>query len=58
MNQKFVGVMVFYAVLTYLISPLLAYTIAGEKYLGTGFVVGSILSVLLWYIYGRTYVKN
>jgi len=58
LNERFIGVMVFYAVLTYLLSPFVAYLIAGEKHLGTGFIVGSILSILLWFFYGRGYVRT
>jgi hypothetical protein len=54
--QTFIGVMVFYIVLSYIIMPLIFfYTI--EKSLmsaGNGFVVGSILSIILWFTFRDT----
>jgi hypothetical protein len=46
----FVGVMVFYAVLSYVIMPAAFYFFV-EKNLnpaGNGFIVGSLVSVILW----------
>ena len=48
--NMFVGVMVFYAVLSYVIMPAAFYFFV-EKNLnsaGNGFIVGSLLSVVLW----------
>lgn len=50
----FSGIMAFYAVLTYLIFPVVFYYTMGKtlKAAGNGFVMGSVVSVLLWMFYG------
>jgi len=50
----FSGIMAFYAVLTYLIFPAIFYYTMGKslKAAGNGFVVGSVVSILLWFFYG------
>lgn len=50
--------MIFYMIVAYLVFPLLGYYISGKtlKGAGNGFVVGSLVSVVLWYIYGRKLV--
>jgi hypothetical protein len=48
--ETFIGIMAFYAVLTYLVFPVTFYYL-GKKNLvnaGYGFIVGSVVSVLLW----------
>ena len=52
--QKFIGIMVFYILLSYVIAPLISYYFMGKtlKAAGNGFVVGSIISIILWYSYG------
>lgn len=49
----FVGVMVFYAVLSYVVMPVAFYNFFGKNLnsAGNGFVVGSLVSVLLWYTF-------
>jgi hypothetical protein len=50
----FVGIMVFYAVITYLVFPVVSYY-AFQKSLaaaGNGFVAGSVLSLVLWFSFG------
>lgn len=51
---KYTGVMVFYAVLTYILFPAIAYLLFGKtlESVGNGFIVGSIVSVVLWKVYG------
>jgi len=46
--------MVFYAIVSYILGPLIFYFFLGKslKMAGHGFVVGSVLSILLWYFYG------
>ena len=58
LSSKFIGIMVFYIVLSYLIGPVIGYYFLGKttKSAGTGFVVGSILSIILWYSYGSKMV--
>ena len=53
--QTFIGIMLFYIVLTYLVFPLGFYYLV-EKSLGSagnGFVLGSIVSLALWMFFGR-----
>ena len=57
---KYTGVMAFYAVLTYILFPVIAYFLFGKtlEMVGNGFIVGSILSVILWKVYGVGLVKG
>jgi len=52
--------MAFYAVLTYIIFPAIAYFLFGKTLdaAGNGFIVGSIVSVILWRVYGVGLVKG
>lgn len=57
--QLFVGIMVFYVVLSHLAFPAAFYFFV-EKSLssaGNGFAVGSLVSVALWFGFGRKMVK-
>jgi hypothetical protein len=51
--NMFVGVMVFYAVLSYVVMPAVFYYFVEKNLVsaGNGFVVGSLFSVLLWYTF-------
>ncbi len=57
---KYTGVMAFYAVITYLLFPVIAYFLFGKtlEAAGNGFIVGSVISVVLWKIYGFGMVKG
>ncbi len=57
---KYAGVMVFYAVLTYILFPVIAYFLFGKtlEAAGNGFIVGSVVSVVLWKVYGFGLVKG
>ena len=52
--------MAFYAVLTYILFPVIAYFLFGKtlEAAGNGFIVGSIVSVVLWKVYGYGLVKG
>ena len=57
MNSKlttFLGIMGFYILLSYLIGPVIFYYVFGKtlQAAGNGFIVGSILSILLWHFAG------
>ena len=55
--QGFIGTMLFYVVLSYFVMPLVFFYFI-EKTLtsaGNGFVVGSVLSILLWFSF-RSYI--
>lgn len=57
--QKFLSIMGFYILLSYVMFPAGFYYFVEKSLLsaGNGFVVGSILSVALWYSFGRNMVK-
>lgn len=55
--QTFVGIMVFYAILTFLVFPYLFYSRKNTlESAGNGFVAGSVLSLVLWFMVGRSMV--
>ena len=56
---KYTSVMAFYAVLTYLLFPAIAYLAFGKtlEAAGNGFIVGSVVSVILWWSVGMGMVK-
>jgi hypothetical protein len=57
---KYTSVMVFYAVLTYLLFPAASYFFFGKtlEAAGNGFIVGSIVSIVLWRMVGTKMVKG
>ena len=57
---KYTGVMAFYAVLTYILFPAIAYFLFGKtlEAAGKGFIVGSVISVILWRMVGMGVVKG
>ena len=57
---KYGGIMAFYAVLTYILFPVIAYFLFGKtlEAAGNGFIVGSIASVILWRMVGMGMVKG
>jgi hypothetical protein len=54
----FISIMAFYAVLSSIIGPLIFYFIGGKslKMAGYGFVVFSIINIILWFKYGQKMV--
>ena len=54
----FLQIMAFYMILSYVISPLIGYYALDNtlKSAGTGYVVGSAISIVLWMNYGQTLV--
>lgn len=57
MFTEFWMVMFFYAILSSVIMPLIGYRFKGVSGLGQGYVVGSVLSVVLWFVVGKKYAK-
>ena len=57
---KYTGVMAFYAVLTYILFPVIAYFMFGKtlEAAGNGFIAGSGISVVLWKVFGYGLVKG
>ena len=54
-TQTFIGIMAFYIALSYIVFPLAFYYLV-EKSLssaGNGFILGSLISIVLWHFYGR-----
>ena len=56
-NSVFWQVMVFYALLSCVIAPLIGQHFRGSAGLGEGYIVGSVVSVLLWLVVGKKYAK-
>ena len=56
--QTFIGIMVFYAILTFVIFPVGFYYLVNNSLMtaGNGFVVGSLISIILWFAFGRTLI--
>jgi hypothetical protein len=56
----FAGVMIFYAILSYIVFPLFAYYVFDKSLVGAGngFVVGSIVSIVLWLTVGKSLVRS
>jgi hypothetical protein len=52
--STFIGIMVFYILLSYVIGPVLFYYAFGKtlKSAGNGFIVGSLVSITLWHFVG------
>jgi hypothetical protein len=57
---KYAGVMAFYAVLTYILFPVIAYFLFGKtlEAAGNGFIAGSVVSAVLWRMVGMGMVKG
>ncbi len=57
---KYGGVMAFYAVLTYILFPAIAYFLFGKtlEAVGNGFIIGSVVSIVLWRMVGMGMVKG
>jgi hypothetical protein len=56
--KTFINVMVFYIIVTYVAFPAGFYYFTNKSLAsaGNGFVAGSIVSLILWYKYGRKMV--
>ena len=54
----FIGIMIFYAVLSYILFPVVFYYLMGKSLAsaGIGFVVGSLISIMLWFGFGSKMV--
>jgi hypothetical protein len=57
--QMFLSIMVFYALLSYVIGPMVFYYTMGKtlKSAGNGFIAGSVLSIVLWLMFGSKMIK-
>jgi hypothetical protein len=57
MCKVFWQVMIFYAVLSCFIMPSLGYYFKGVNGLGQGYVIGTIVSLILWFTVGKKMAK-
>jgi hypothetical protein len=57
-TQTFIGIMIFYIILSYVAFPAAFYYFAGKSLAsaGNGFIVGSVISIILWLSVGRKMV--
>lgn len=57
-TTKFMQIMLFYAILACFLMPFIFYFFIhkSDRSAGNGFVLGSILSIMLWYSYGSKMV--
>ena len=58
-TQTFIGIMAFYALLTYVVFPLIFYYLGKKKLVnaGYGFIAGSIVSIGLWLSVGNKMIQ-
>ena len=56
---KFIQIMMFYVLLSFILFPLLSYYVFDNtlEIAGNGYVVGSIISLLLWQFYGKKLIR-
>ena len=55
--HMFVAIMAFYAFVTFILFPYLFYSRKNTlESAGNGFVAGSVLSVVLWFMIGRSMI--
>ena len=57
--QVFIGIMVFYALLAYVVFPVGFYYLVDKSLAsaGNGFIVGSVISVILWLFVGKNLIN-
>lgn len=58
MNTTFWMIMFFYALLSCFIMPYIGYYFMGVSGLSNGYVVGTILSLILWFTVGKKMSKT
>lgn len=54
--DKFWSVMLFYALLSCFIMPFLGKKFMGQGGLEKGYIMGTVVSMLLWFTFGKKYV--
>ena len=57
MISDFWKVMLFYALFSCFLMPLVVSRFKGHSGLGMGYVIGSIISVILWFVVGHKYAN-
>jgi hypothetical protein len=54
MVGTFIQIIIFYGIITLIIGPFIGYQIRNNfEDAGHGFVIGSIICIILWELYGR-----
>ncbi len=55
-NNMLIAAMVFYSILTYFVGPFIAMPFLSDETsaVAAGFVIGFIVSMLLWYTFGSS----
>jgi hypothetical protein len=58
--KTFISIMFFYIIITYVVFPAGFYYFTDKSLVsaGNGYVVGSIVSILLWYKFGRNMIPK
>jgi hypothetical protein len=51
--DNFWFVMIFYALLSGVVAPYIGYRLKGKTGLGEGYVIGTVLSLILWFTVGK-----
>lgn len=54
--DKFWSVMIFYALLSCFIMPFLGEKVMGPGGLEKGYIMGTVVSMILWFTFGKKYV--
>jgi hypothetical protein len=54
--DKFWSVMIFYALLSCFIMPFLGKKFMGQGGLEKGYIIGTVVSMILWFTVGKKYV--
>lgn len=57
-NNRLIYIMIFYAILSYIVGPMIGYYTMDRSDIsaGDGAVVGSVVTIFLWFMYGRNSV--
>lgn len=56
--KTYIMIMFVYMLITYILGPVLYYTFVDKTLVGAGkgFLIGSVLSIILWLVYGSKLV--
>ena len=54
--DMFVYIMLFYILIANILGPLIGYYLKGKAGLVYGFVIGSVIVVVLWLVVGKKYI--
>ena len=57
LEPQFLMIMAFYAVITFIVGPVVGGYFFGRRGVGHGYLVGGVISLILWHFYGRDIVR-